>query len=523
LELARIDFWEFCVLLAGAFYTPDKPHLQRLCSVLQALYEGRIIRTEEVQSWQIVDQLPEDGNYEMCRRLMTNIPPQHGKTRTLVNFCKWALGRNQQERIITCSYNDNAASDFSRYTRDGIAEEKNDPAQIVYSDIFPGTRLKAGNASFEKWALEGQHFSYIGAGIEGSITGKGATILIVDDPIKDVETAYNEAQLEKIWTWYSNTFISRVSAAGGEPLEIVNMTRWSKKDICGRILTGPEASTWYEVIMQAYDEDADGMLCPALLSKKRYLSLQTNMDPAIFRANYHQEPVDVQGQLYQGLKEYEPKDLPEKFEKIISYTDTADEGDDWLCSGVAGVSQGELFLLDVYFTPEAMEKTEPEEAEFLVRNKVTRAKFESNNGGRGFARNVQRLLWEKHHTRMPHIEWFSQTQNKISRILTHSSFIINHVFFPKGWSYKHPKFYNAIMSFQKEGGNKHDDGPDMLTGLCEMVERPSEMHVRAIGDMPKPAAGPDVNIAGTLPDDQVQERCEEIMSENLRRFLAEDD
>jgi len=486
IRLSRRLFWEFCVTTGDDFYTEDRLHLQYLCRVLQALYEGRIIRYSPDEQWAIVNECPLDREFETCYRLIINIPPQHGKTRTLVNFCKWVLGKNPAERIITCSYNDNTASDFSRYTRDGIVETKNLPQQIVYNDIFPLTRLKEGNAGFEKWALEGQHFNYIGAGIEGSITGKGGTILIVDDPVKDAETAYNENALNRIWLWYSSTFISRVSAESKEPIEIVMMTRWSKKDPCGRILSGPEAKSWFVVKMEAYNENTDQMLCPSLLSKKRYLSLQTNMDNAIFRANYHQEPVDILGKLYSDFKEYNelPHDLETGkclIEKIISYTDTADEGNDFLCSIAAGVYKKEIWILEPYYTSAAMEVTEPGQAAFLVRNKVTKAKIESNNGGRGFARNVERLLWENHQTRVPSIEWFHQTENKMARILTSSSYVVNHVFFPQGWRYRWPEFYTALTTFQKEGKNTHDDAPDCLTGLVEMVAYGGRSQIRSLG------------------------------------------
>ena len=486
IQRSRELFWEFCVTLGREFYTQERLHLRYLCRVLQALYEGRIIRRDASEPWQIVDGQPLDGGFEVCRRLIINIPPQHGKTRTLINFCKWVLGKNVTERIITCSYNDGTASDFSRYTRDEIEEVKNLPQQIVYSDIFPQTKLKPGNASFEKWALDGQHFNYIGAGIEGSITGKGGTILIVDDPVKDATTAYNEAALNKIWLWYTSTFISRVSAEEGEPLEIVMMTRWSKHDICGKLLSGPEAASWYTVKMEAYNETKDRMLCPSLLSKKRYLSVQTNMDSAIFRANYHQEPVDIMGKLYGELKEYNelPHDLDTGkclIERVISYTDTADEGNDFLCSIAAGVYKKEIWILEPYYTSAAMEVTEPEQAAFLVRNQVRKAKIESNNGGRGFARNVERLLWANHQTRIPSIEWFHQTDNKMARILTNSSYVTQHVFFPQGWRYKWPQFYTALTTFQKEGKNSHDDAPDCLTGLVEMVTMGGSSRIRSLG------------------------------------------
>jgi predicted phage terminase large subunit-like protein len=458
---AKKSFWLFCKCMAPDFYLDNRYHLKLLCDDLQKLYEGKLLKP--------------DGT--PFKKFMLNMPPQHGKSRTLVNFCDWVFGQNLNEKIITCSYNDLTASDFSRYTRDGIMQRKNNEEDIDYSDIFPLTKIKDGNAGFEKWALEGQHFSYLGAGVGGSITSKGGSILIVDDPIKDAETAFNEGALDKIWRWYTSTFLSRVSAPSGEPIEIVNMTIWSKNDICGRILTGPEADDWYTILFEAYNEVTDKMLCPELLSYKRYCSQRTNMDDAIFRANYHQEPVDIQGRLYQDLKEYNdfPKDDKGNilFESLISYTDTADTGADNLCSIVGGVYKGEIWVLDIYYTNEAMEVTEPGTADFLVGNLIgghsIKAKIESNNGGRGFARNVDKLIWDRHKTRKVNVEWFHQSENKVARILTNASYITNHMFFPKGWSYKYSEAYKHVASYQKVGKNKHDDIEDVLTGLAEMV------------------------------------------------------
>ncbi len=472
IRLSRHSFWEFCKTKAPDFYTeqPDRKYLKDYCNLLQALYEKRIVRYSKEEKWQIVDSLNGLSKHETCRKLIINMWPQSGKSRTLVLFCQWVFGQNRSERIITCSYNDDLASDFSRYTRDGIAEEKERPHVIVYNDIFPDVKLKEGNASFEKWALDGEFFSYKGSGVGGSITGKGGTIRIVDDPIKDAETAYNESALEKIWRWFTGTFLSR---GAGLPIDIINMTRWSKLDPCGKIDSGPRGRDWYEWKLEPIDRDGN-MICESLLPKERYEELKETMDPAIFEANYHQKPVDIRGRLYQNLKEYidiprDPHNDKPLFERIIAYVDTADEGTDFLCAPVVGVYKGEGWLLDVYYTKEPMEETEPETADLLVRNKVNFSEFESNNGGRGFARNVERLIWERHQTRKVQIKWFHQTENKIARILTNSTFVINHIYFPKGWDQKWPEFYRALTEYQKEGKNAHDDAPDAMTGIAEMI------------------------------------------------------
>ena len=400
-----------------------------------------------------------------------------GKSRTLVNFCKWILGQDIKFKIMTCSYNDDMAQEFSRYTRDGIDQEKFFPHEICYNDIFPETQIKKGDASYKKWALEGNFFNYIGAGIGGSITGKGGNAAIVDDPVKDAEQAYNENALNKIWLWYTGTFKSRLEEVNGVPgIEIINHTRWSELDICGRILSDEvEAKEWFVMRLEAYYEENDQLLCPSLLSKKRYLSLKRTVDEVIFFANYHQREVNKKGRLYSNLKTY--TDIPRDdegnplFEGIINYTDTADQGNDYLASGVAGVYQGQLYLLDVLYTKQGMEHTEPATANLLHENGVTLSQIESNNGGRGFARNVERIIWEKFKTKRVSVKWFHQSKNKKARILSNATFVMNNMYFPTNWRDRWPEFYKAITGYQREGKNTNDDGPDMLTGLAEMMDK----------------------------------------------------
>lgn len=486
---ARESFYAFCRVEAPEFYINTRWHLVNLCNVLQALYEGRLT----------------DETGRIYHKLLINKPPRFGKTRTLVNFCKWILGKNPEERIIATSYNDGAASDFSRFTRDGIMEMANDPLDIVYSDIFPDSRIKQGNASFEKWALERQFFSYIGAGIRGSITGKGATVRLVDDPIKDVETAMNEEALEKIWDWYIGTFQSREELMC-EPIDIVSMTRWpTEGDLTGRILDSEDAKNWYKLIYEAKNLETGEMLCPDFMDEDKYQNkmrvMSSTVGKKVFMANYHQQTIDEVGQLYKNLKTY--KQRPEQFYRIFNYTDTADEGDDYLAAGVFGEIDGECWLLDILYTKDGMEITEPATAELLSINNVGLAKFESNNGGRGFARAVEKILKENYIEETKTIEgllkqqnpdipekelkeliaeyprqwkrvpvtWFHQTENKIARIQSNNNYIMQHFYFPENWNERWPLFYRDITRYMREGKNKHDDAPDMLTGAAEMVMR----------------------------------------------------
>ena len=116
-----------------------------------------------------------------------------------------------------------------------------------------------------------------------------------------------------------------------------------------------------------------------------------------------------------------------------------------------------------------MEITEPSTAEMLFKNEVNLANIESNNGGRAFARNIERILKEKYKNNRTVIKWFHQSKNKKARILSNATWVMDHVYFPKNWQDRWKEFSKAILSYQKEGKNKHDDGPDALTGVAEFM------------------------------------------------------
>ena len=131
-----------------------------------------------------------------------------------------------------------------------------------------------------------------------------------------------------------------------------------------------------------------------------------------------------------------------------------------------GMYESTYYILDVLYTKEPMEVTEPATAQMLTNNNVGNALIESNNGGRGFSRNVIRELKSLGNTHTK-IQWFFQSKNKTSRILSNSTGVMQNVLFPVNWEDRWPDFAEAIRKYQKEGKNAHDDAPDALTGVYE--------------------------------------------------------
>ena len=106
----------------------------------------------------------------------------------------------------------------------------------------------------------------------------------------------------------------------------------------------------------------------------------------------------------------------------------------------------------------------------IFEDGVCVADIESNNGGRGWARNVERILLQKYHSNKCVFKPFYQSKNKQSRILTNSPFVMNHIYFPVNWKDKWNDYYTAMSRYQKEGKNAHDDAPDATTGIAEKLD-----------------------------------------------------
>ena len=451
LELARRDFWEFCKLLAPDFYMEGRNYLKNICHELQEFYES-----------------PEETV------MILNEPPRHGKSRTAQMFAKWVFGKNPAEKIITGSYNEQLSTTFSRGVRNDIQERKASKDKIVYSDIFPRTTIKRGSGAANLWTLEGQHISYLATSPGGTVTGFGATLMIIDDIVKNAEEALNETVLESHWTWFTNTMLSRLERGGKI---IIIATRWNTKDLSGRAIEHYKSiGTPVRLITEKALQDDGTMLCDGVLDRRAYDLIVKTMGREIVEANYNQNPIDLVGRLYNiGFQTYKQLPVDDKgqsvVEEICAYIDTADQGDDYLCCIIYALHRQQAYVLDVYFTKDGMEITEGEVAKRLHDYQVNKAYIESNNGGRGFGRSVERILREKYHWYKTYVDLFTQTRNKKSRILSSATWCQNNIKFPIGWEVNYADFYGDVMAYQKEGKAAHDDAEDCLAGIYDRVGR----------------------------------------------------
>lgn len=447
IELAKRNFFAFCNLVDPVFYSESRQYIVKLCNEFQDFYEND-------------DQV-----------MIINMPPRHGKSRTASLFVLWLLGKSIKNKIMTGSYNETLSTTFSKSVRNAISEQKADDDVIVYNDIFPNTHVQRGDASSNLWRLEGsQVANYLATSPGGTATGFGCNFLILDDIIKNKEEAYNENVKLGHWDWFCNTLLSRLEK--GKIICIA--TRWATDDLSGKILEWCETKhkRYKHINMKALQDDGT-MLCDEVLDRETFEDISTAMGEDIVSANYQQVPIDIKGCLYTHLQTYE--DIPRDyygdplFESIDSYCDTADKGEDYLSHIVYGVYRQQAYILDIVFTQEPMEITEQMVAESLYKNKVNNAVIESNNGGRGFGRNIERILKFKYRSNRTNIIPFTQRKNKEARILSNATWIMNNVYFPVNWRDRWNEAYKDLIKYQRTGKNLHDDLEDALTGVAERI------------------------------------------------------
>ena len=428
------------------------------------------------------------------KKLMVSVPPQHGKSLASSQLLPaYILGIRPSSNVALVSYNVSLASRFSRRVQRILSED-------IYKIIFPGTRLK-DKSNREGYVRTNEEFDIVGTGgrllavgREGALTGNAIDVCILDDMYKDAMEANSPLIRENTWAWYNSVVKTRMH---NDSQELMVFTRWHEEDLMGRIeanekvvnildlkqLENPDHDVWYKLNFEAIKKSPPSGIDPrptgtALWPERQSVELleqKKNLDPYVFETMYQGHPLSPGGLLYKQFLTY--RELPADIVKRANYTDTADTGEDFLCSVcyVLGMD-GMIYVTDVVYSQEGMEVTEEEVAAMLIRNDTSLARIESNNGGRGFARSLSRLVPKVQ------IEWFYQSKNKEARILSNSSIVARTIIMPENWNLLWPEFHRDIVTYRRiYKANRWHDAADVLTGMIETETTGATKKIKALG------------------------------------------
>ncbi len=417
------------------------------------------------------------------KKLMVSVPPQHGKseisTRRLPAFL---FGHDPDLKIAVTSYNTIFARKFNRDVQRIIDSKE-------YRDLFPKTTINGKNVvTVNSYLRNADEFEIVGrlgflkaVGRGGALTGTAVDRLIIDDIYKDDLEANSPIIRENVINWYDTVAESRLHNTSQQ---LIVFTRWHEGDLIGHLEQKEEVKTltsleeiepdfdgWYKINFQALKEDEKTSIDPrekgvALWTDRHSehkLNKTKKRNPEKFECLYQGNPESAEGYLYKGFRTY--SNLPE-LKKIYNYTDTADTGQDYLCSINYGLGiDDKIYILDLVYTQEDMDKTKNYVCQLLERGKVNVSVIESNNGGRLFASFVKDRLINK-----CVVKWFHQSGNKESRIFSNSDMVQEKLHFPEDWGSRYPVFYKHVTRFKSVfKANAHDDAPDTLTGIIEQI------------------------------------------------------
>lgn len=278
-------------------------------------------------------------------RLILSVPPRHGKSELISKYLPaWFVGTHPGRRVILASYQADFAASWGRKARTLLDEWG--------ADLF-GVRVSRDSSAADRWDIEGQGGGMQTAGVGGSITGKGADLLIIDDPVKNYEEAHSERMRESVWDWFTSTAYTRLEPRA---TVIVIMTRWHEDDLVGRLKDRLAHEGWTDILFPALAGEADALsrkpgeaLWPERFDVPRLLKIKETLGSYQWSALYQQTPRPEDGGLFrrEWLSRFVDA-VPTHAKRVRGWDKASTEGGGDYSAGVLiGDDAGVFYIEDV--------------------------------------------------------------------------------------------------------------------------------------------------------------------------------
>ena len=407
-------------------------------------------------------------------RLMIFAPPRSGKSELFSRrFPAWVFGKNPDLQIIASSYSADLASRMNRDVQRIMDDEK-------YHDIFPKSSLNnkrittiSGQAlrNSEIFEILGHKGAYRSAGVGGGITGMGADIAIIDDPVKDAKEANSQTVRDSIWDWYTTTLYTRLSPKSGI---LLGMTRWHEDDLAGRLLQemANGGDQWRVISFPAIAEQDELFrkigepLHPERFDLERLNNIKRAVGSHTWNALYQQRPTSKGGGIIKGCW-FGRFSIPPIIKHKFIYADTAlktKEHNDYSVFLVAGKGlDGKVYLLDLIRGKWEAPELERRFRDFWVKHKaqsqhgeLIKAMVEDKASGTGLIQKIRQ------DSLIP-IKPVQVESDKYTRVLSVQGYIESgYVCLPEN-AYWVADFIEECETFTATDSHKHDDQVDTLT------------------------------------------------------------
>lgn len=278
-ELARRNYLEYVIYTHEGRYS-TAPHIEFITNVIQCAMEKKKKMRE--------GEIPTENQY-----IAINMPPRHSKSMTITETLpSYYLGHFPEDRVIEISYNDTFARKFGKKNKEKVKQ--------FGSELF-GIEIAKDSSAHDEWSLDNNIGGMISRGVLSGITGQGADLMIIDDPIKNREEADSETHREKIWEEWVDSFSSRLHPGA---IVILILTRWHEDDLQGRLLSNkygkPLGWQVYNFPLEAEENDILGREPGEPLWPERYgkkFIEERKRYPASFNSLYQGRPTSAEGNI----------------------------------------------------------------------------------------------------------------------------------------------------------------------------------------------------------------------------------
>jgi predicted phage terminase large subunit-like protein len=282
------------------------------------------------------------------KKLVVSMPPRHGKSNYISQYLPaWYLGLWPDKRVMLASYESDFAASWGRKVREVIED--------CGQECF-GISVDPRSSAADRFGIEGRLGGMVTAGVGSAITGRGADVLIIDDPTKNAEEAMSQTYQDRTWDWFCSTAMTRLEPGG---VVIVLMTRWHKNDLAGKILKS-EGDQWETLVLPAIATESDvlGRKTGDALWPERYnidalQAIQRTIGSRWWGALYQQDPRSMEGAIFKRQWFEIIPQSPARLDSCCRFWDMAatqgDKGDPDYTAGVKiGLRDGVYYVLHVH-------------------------------------------------------------------------------------------------------------------------------------------------------------------------------
>jgi predicted phage terminase large subunit-like protein len=395
-------------------------------------------------------------------RLMVFMPPRHGKSLIASTlFPPWYLGKHPDRSIIATSYGQELASHFGRSVRNAIV----DP---LHRSVFPSCVPSSDSQAAHRFDLMNGG-SYYATGSGGSVTGRGADLLLIDDPIKSDQQAYSAAERRSLQSWYESVAYTRLQPGGAI---VIIQTRWHEDDLCGWLLNEHSEDGWEVLSLPAIAEQDEHWrhegeaLWPKRFPLDKLAKIRAAIGGFAWQALYQQRPSAAEGAVFkrEWWQYYIESALPARFDQVVLSLDTAFKAgasNDYSAAVVLGVAQAGYYVLDVWRERVEFPELKRAVAALAARWNPHQVLVEDRASGQSLIQEI------KAETRLPILP-VKVDRDKVSRATAITPLIeAGPVYLPRLASWL-PDFLDEVSSFPAA---PHDDMVDALSQALNHVRR----------------------------------------------------